>query len=248
MKFTLSIAAALLLASCSISINTSDFDGGSWKKIKGNGNVTKEERSIDNDVDHIIISSSIDVVYTQGSPAKLEVEGEENLLDKVITEQDGNTLKVYKKKNTNLWSTKKLRAVVTTPNLLKVSCTSSGDFYATNTLKGDELTLKTSSSGDIKATVEIRNLELYCSSSGDQYIKGRAEKLEARTSSSGDIKAGDLKTKYCKAATSSSGDISVHVAEAIEARTSSSGDITISGNPEKRDTKTSSSGDINFRN
>jgi len=248
MKFTLSIAAAAILASCSISVNSSDFEGNAWQKIKGNGNVITEERSITSDVNEIILSSSIDVRYTQGSPAKMVVEGEDNLVDKVVTEVSGNTLKVYKKRNTNMWTTKKLQVLVTTPNLVRAACTSSGDFYATNTLTGDKLTLKTSSSGDIKASVEVRDLELSCSSSGDQIIKGSAERLIAKTSSSGDIDADDLTAKHCKASSSSSGDVSVYATESIEARTSSSGDIFIYGNPEQRSSNSSSSGDITFKN
>ncbi|MBX2844568.1 MAG: DUF2807 domain-containing protein [Saprospiraceae bacterium] len=244
MKALLTLTFAGLFAACSISVSS---DGNSWqdRKVKGNGVSAKEKRTISNEVDRIIITSSIDVEYTQGSPASMEVQGDENLIEKVVTEVSGNTLKVYRE-NGNYWmqSTKGLKVIVTTPHLSEVAVSSSGDFEATNPLTDDAIQLKTSSSGDIQASVETDDLKLYCSSSGDIHIKGSADRLLARTSSSGDIKGKNLKTRLAELATSSSGDVYVYASDAVKARTSSSGDIHVYGSPDKRDTSESSSGDI----
>ena len=53
---------------------------------KGDGNVVKQKRTLDREFDGVIVSQSISVYITYGGEFSLEVETDQNIQDKLITE------------------------------------------------------------------------------------------------------------------------------------------------------------------
>jgi len=116
---------------------------------------------------------------------------------------------------------------------------------AKTVIKSDELTLVTSSAGDIKLDVDVQKLECKISSAGDITLTGNTDELEANLSSAGDLNAFELTARVAKVSVSSSGDADITVKEKLWARASSAGDITFKGNPPEVDAHSSSAGNIN---
>ena len=82
--------------------------------------------------------------------------------------------------------------------------------------------------------------------SGDIELKGNVDTLKADIVGSGDLEAKKLKANKATLSVSGSGDMDVFVSQELSATISGSGDVTISGNPQKRDTKIRGSGDVKF--
>ncbi|WP_430909108.1 head GIN domain-containing protein [Maribacter sp. 2-571] len=238
MKQVLSLSLiALLSISCTAQ----------WgKKIKGNGKSVNIERSV-GEYDAIGVSGWFDVYLVDGNEGNLSLEGEENLLEYLVTEVKNGKLiikveKGYQLKPSN-WD-KGIRITVPVASIDEVTLSGSGDIVGEKTLKSDRFRTSMSGSGDITLTVETNEMEASMSGSGDITLSGQTDNFDVSVSGSGDVKAYDLEASKVDATVSGSADIKITVNKMLRARVSGSGDISYRGNPEKVDTKTSGSGDI----
>lgn len=216
------------------------------KKIKGNGDYTTIERSIE-DYDKVSVSGWFDVVLVSGTEGKLSLEGESNLLEYIKTEVKDGRLNIKPRKGVNLKPSSYNNGIVITVPVQEidaVSLSGSGDIVGKTVLKTNNFKTSLSGSGDISLEVEAQEMEASMSGSGDINLDGTAENFTAKISGSGDIKAYGLEAENVSATVSGSADIEVTANTSIKARVTGSGDISYRGNPKKIDTKSSGSGDI----
>lgn len=218
-----------------------------WGKgIKGNGNMVSIDRNVGN-YDEIAVSGWFDVDLVDGKEGQLTLEGEENLLDYIITEVQNGKLVIKTEKNIDLkpssWKDG-IRITVPVESIDGVSLSGSGDIVGKTKLRTSGFKTAMSGSGNITLDLETESLSATMSGSGDMNLSGTAKDFEATISGSGDIKAYDLIADNVEATVSGSADIEVTANKMLKARVSGSGDISYRGNPEKVDTKTSGSGDV----
>ncbi len=221
---------------------------GNGKKIKGDGNVVTKTRST-SDYDQIKVKGSLDVSLIAGTEGKITIEGESNLIEHIVTEIEGDALKIYVKKGIYLKPSygKKLEITAPFKDISQVTLSGSGDVYGTDIIKATNFKTAISGSGDINLVVDANTIWGQVSGSGDLVLKGTAEVFNGAVAGSGDLTAYDLKAKNVNATVSGSGDIETTATSEIKARVSGSGDIFYKGNPEKEDKKVSGSGDITER-
>jgi len=236
-KFAALSLVVLFTASCSAQ----------WgKRIKGNGNKVTIERSV-GDYEAISVSGWFDVDLVDGREGELTLEGEENLLEYLVTEVENGKLVIKVEKGVNLkpstWNDG-IRITVPVESIDAVSMSGSGDIVGKKTIKSSSFKTAMSGSGDITLDIETESITAAMSGSGDMNLSGSTKDFEATISGSGDIKAYDLEADNVEATVSGSADIKVTANEMLRARVSGSGDISYRGNPKKVDSKTSGSGDI----
>lgn len=218
-----------------------------WGKgIKGNGNTVSINRSV-GEYDEIAVSGWFDVDLVEGKEGELILEGEENLLEYIITEVENGKLIIKTEKGVNLkpsnWEDG-IHITVPVESINAVSLSGSADIVGKTTLKASNFNTSMSGSGDITLDLETESMSASMSGSGDMNLSGKTNNFEATISGSGDIKAYDLIADNVEANVSGSADIKVTAIKMLKARVSGSGDISYKGNPTKVDTKTSGSGDI----
>ncbi len=236
-KLSLLVCIGIISLSCSAQ----------WgKTVKGNGNNVTIERNT-GDYDGVSVSGWFDVDLVAGSEGTLKLEGEENLLEYIITEVKNGKLVIKTEKGVNLktsnWKSG-IRITVPVESINAVSMSGSGDIVGKTKLKSNNFSTAMSGSGDITLDIETNSLSASMSGSGDITLSGSTTDFEATVSGSGDIEAYELEADHVNATVSGSADIQVTANKSIKARVSGSGDISYRGNPEKIDTKTSGSGDI----
>ncbi len=241
MKKSIPILVITILSFTSVS--QAQFWGN--KSVKGNGNVTTINRSTE-DYDAINCAGSMDFVLVKGAEGKIKIEGEENLLEYIITEVNGGKLHVKVKNGINLKPSWKKGITVTIPfnEINKVSLLGSGDVWNTDTIKENALNVSVAGSGDMKLTVETESLESSVTGSGNITLTGRTDFLESSVTGSGDFKGFELQANNTEAHVTGSGDIYVTCNQSFKARVTGSGDIKYRGNPAKEDTKVTGSGSI----
>ncbi len=217
------------------------------KKIKGNGNVTTITRST-SDYDEVAVAGFFDVELVAGTEGSITLAGESNLLEYVMTEVDGDVLKIKTKKGYNLRTSRGKSLVITVPfqDISKVALSGSGDVVTKDTIKADTFKMALAGSGDVVIDVETGKLKMAVSGSGDMTARGSADNAEIALSGSGDIHAYQLKAKSAKVSLAGSGDIRLHATDYLKARVAGSGDITYKGKPAKQDTKVAGSGSISM--
>lgn len=220
---------------------------GQWgKKITGNGNVITKERQVGS-YDKVSLSGWFDVKLVDGKEGELELRGEENLLEYLVTEVDNGTLKIRSKKGYSLRPSRwkdGIQITVPVQSISGVSLSGSGDISSTTLIRSSEFKASLSGSGDVEVEVEADEVEAGLTGSGDLSLSGEASSLEIRVSGSGDVEAANLKCREVAVTVSGSADVSVYATEYLKARISGSGDIDYRGNPAKTDTRVSGSGDI----
>ncbi|MEN8789125.1 MAG: head GIN domain-containing protein [Flavobacteriaceae bacterium] len=219
-----------------------------WKKVKGNGNVVTIERSTA-DYDEIAVAGWFDVELVDGAEGKLQIRGEENLLEYIKTEVKDNKLVIKVKKGVNLkpssWGNGGgILVTVPVKDISSVSLSGSGDVVSKTVIKADNFETRLSGSGDLSLEVEADNVVASLSGSGDVDLSGSAGSFTVKVSGSGDVKAYELSANTVEATISGSADVKVTANEMLYARVSGSGDIQYRGNPTKIDSKASGSGDI----
>ena len=238
MKQTILILAVLL------SVNANAQWWGS-KKVKGNGNVTTETRNV-GDYDGIKCAGSLDYILVRGTEGNLKIEGEENLLEYIVTKIKGNNLVVKVEDGVNLrpsWN-KTIKITIPFEDINRVSLSGSGDLWSEDTINAEDLDVSLAGSGDIILKVEANSIDGSVSGSGDLTIKGKTNNLEASVAGSGDFHGFNLEANHTVVSVAGSGDAEVVSNESLKARVAGSGDIEYRGNPKKEDTKVSGSGSI----
>lgn len=214
---------------------------GPHETIYGSGDVITEERNID-DFTGLKVSSGIDVVIRQGKEISLELEADDNLHDVILTEVEGDVLKVYTEKNIRKARSKKVFLVYEELNSIRIS--SAGDVVGENILKTEDLDIDLSSAGDLSLEVEAENITCDISSSGDARLSGSTRVLDASLSSAGDLHAYELKAEKVDVRCSSAGDARVYASEEFNLRSSSAGSIYYKGDGRVANSHTSSAGSI----
>ena len=219
---------------------------GQWNKgIKGNGNITTITRTT-SDYSAIRCSGSFDYILVQGSEGNIKIEGEENLLEYIITETEHGALVVKTKNNVNLKPSKSNTIKITIPfqDIEKISLAGSGDLYNKDVINEEDLNVSLAGSGDIVLNIKTSKVKAKITGSGDITLKGSTENLEADVTGSGDFHGFDLESNNTAVSVTGSGDAKVVSNVYLKAKVTGSGDIVYRGNPEKEDTNVAGSGSI----
>ena len=225
----LAMLLAMVFESCAISVSSEIKEA----IIPSKNYITKKVKV--DDFNAISTSTSIDVVYTQTTgDTEVEIYAPDNLMEYVKVKVDGGMLKVSfqskeKSKGINIKGKHETEVRVSAPAIHSLQASSSGDIILKNGLQyAGEVSLKSSSSGDIK---------------GGKII---CDALEIEASSSGDIELGNVECTSLTTESSSAGDVSIESlkAETVNVEASSSGDVSIAGVCRSAKFEASSAGDI----
>jgi hypothetical protein len=130
----------------------------------------------------------------QGSPQKVEIQGDRDILKEIETEVDGNRLIIGKPGKWFDWGfnnndNDKITVYITVPNIEGLSVSGSGDLIGQTKITGDDLDLNVSGSGSLQIDAEATgDVEADVSGSGDIDLKGKFRSFNSDVSGSGKVK------------------------------------------------------------
>lgn len=205
-----------------------DFEGGSG--IVGDGNVVKKDREIGS-FSKISAATGLDVYVTMGSSESLSIEADENIHEKIMTEIEGNTLKVYIKGGLRKASKKSI--FITADDLEGISASSGANVEVQNPVSATNMVLDASSGSDIEVTeLNATTCSVDVSSGADVDVNaGSAEELTLDISSGSDFNGKNFLVKKCNAELSSSGDATINVSDELTYDGSSGSTLRYIGKP-----------------
>ncbi len=235
-----------IILTLTLSVNAQNWWGNN-KKVKGNGNSTTITRST-GDYDGVSVGGFFDVILVKGKEGKVKIEGEENLMEYIVTEVKDGTLKIKVKKGINIKTTRKLVVTVPVQDIEKVSLGGSGNVKGDVLLKAEDFAVSLGGSGNISLRIDAGNVKSSIGGSGNIKLEGKADYMKSSIAGSGTIKAYDLQVNSIKASIAGSGDIRISVKDEIKATVAGSGSIYYKGNPPKIDTRSVGSGNVVSRN
>ena len=221
----------LLVASC-------QFQG-----IKGSGNVTTENRSFYSDFKSIEVEKALEVVVEQSDVTSVTVVADDNLQKHITTTVKNGVLSISSDIN-NYQNVKSKKVIVKMPTIEGIQASSAASLQSRNTLKGNIISINSSSGAKVEVTIEVD--KAYCeSSSGSQIIvKGKSISIETSSSSGSSIDAKELLSNDVMADASSGSSINVYPLRSLTAEASSGSNIIYYNSPKNLNKKTSSGGNI----
>ncbi|MCC9071581.1 DUF2807 domain-containing protein [Flavobacterium sp. F-65] len=235
-KFIVVALTALLFASCNFSNN--------FKSIEGSGNVITEKRNVQGSFENVTVSNAIDLVIEQSDKAEITVEADDNLINKITTKIEGNTL-VIKCDYTSFRNIKSKKVIVKMPVINNIKASSASTVRSASVLRGEDISLDASSAAEMNVNIESDAVTCETSSASNIIIEGKALKLNASASSGSDIDAKRMLANEIDAQVSSGASIHVHPIVSLKAEASSGGNIYYNSVPKSIDKKSSSGGSIN---
>lgn len=209
--------------------------------LKGNGNVVEETRKV-GEFSEIKVSRGMNVYISQGDETKVVVIADDNLLDAIKTQIDGNSLKVTVNRNIRNATSKKV--FVTTPNISMIKSTAGSNVFSETVIRSQNLDLSGSAGSNMKLDVNSKDLTVSVSAGSNIKLEGKTKLFSGQASSGSNLKAKDLVSDNCEVKVSSGANIWITATDNLNAHASSGGNIFYYGKPETTDIEKSSGGNI----
>lgn len=208
---------------------------------EGSGKIITENRTVEA-FDSVRIAGSANVFVAQGSTPSLRVEADDNIMEKVRTSIDGNTLVV--ETDGGCFKNVKLNIYATMNDIKRLEITGSGAIETKSAIKTDALDVVITGSGDAKLNVTAKTVNTELKGSGDIIFYGKADTLNINKSGSGNISATNFLAQKSFVTSSGAGDCEVNAVEQLDLKNSGSGDIYYTSNPPQLSVSNTGSGKI----
>jgi hypothetical protein len=203
------------------------------------GAFTSSDASISRDVrnpdrfDGISLSVAAKVYILQDSECKLDIQADEDDLDKIETVVKNGKLEIKSKS----WTASLKGNVIihiTMPELKDLSVSGSGSIIADSGFDCNELNMSVTGSGSIKMNkLTVQTVEALITGSGNIKLDGAktAGVLTLTITGSGSYSAEELKVNEAMVRITGSGSAKIHVMENLETNITGSGNVLYQGDP-----------------
>lgn len=202
----------------------------------------KESRDLDR-FNKISLSVPAQVYLEQGNGQLFEIEGDDEMLEHIITEVKGGELHIKtdeKWKNHN-WRTKPVIRI-RIPELHALAVTGSGSIETEGLFRSETMKVAVTGSGKLQLPLEAAELHVNITGSGTASLSGTASTATVKITGSGKLQAEELMARECDIRISGSGNCEIHSANSLEARISGSGKVYYSGSPKNVNVQATGSG------
>lgn len=198
-------------------------------RIKGSGNIVTEQRTISS-ANKVRLEGSFDVELVPGTVTSLRIEGDDNILPYVVTENEGGWLVVKSRDHLNFSTKKKLKVYITTDILESISLTGSGNIVGNGKfVGGNKLDVQISGVGNADLDVNAPSVSARISGSGNISLTGETRDADINISGVGSYKGIDLKAENAKVHVSGSGNATIFAENTLDIHVSGVGTVKYKG-------------------
>ena len=241
-KFITLLTKIILVALCSV-LFASCNNISKMNSISGSGNVTTETRTVTEPFKNIKVSNAIDLVIEQADVTEIIVEADDNL-QSIITTKVENGVLIIKSNSSSFRNATSKKVTVKMPIIEDLDASSASTISGKNMIKGENISLNTSSAANINLKIESDNIYCDSSSGSEIIISGKALKLDTSSSSGSSIHAEDLLVNEVIADASSGSSINVHPIVSLNAEASSGASISYNIEPKTIQKRSNSGGSV----
>lgn len=220
-KLFLPVAILFFLSSC---------DNVFKKTVHGSGNITTQTRSVDH-ADKIKSAGSFDIEIVQGTSPSVKVEADDNLMEYIVTKNEGDDLVIKARDGYNLQSDEHIKITVTTNELEELEVAGSGNVKGDGKFTGrDHLKISVAGTGNVDLAVNTPRIESHIAGTGNITLAGETKDSKIEIAGMGDYNASDLKSENVEIHIAGSGNTHVYAETKLDVHIAGSGDVYYKGN------------------
>jgi hypothetical protein len=190
---------------------------GCWNipQDKSTGNYIKEERTVSN-FTKLDIGGAFKVYLSQGDQEKLVIEADSKEMKEIVTEVDGNKLKIYTKSG---WGYRfhEVSVYLTFKNLEYIDFSGAVEVTADKALNFSELKMDISGAAEIDMEMKAEKYDAEFSGASEVHFRGSCKSGHLELSGASDFDAEGLEFQ----------DLNIEVSGASEAKVFATGDLVI---------------------
>ena len=185
--------------------------------IEGNGKSITRDVSVQS-FTALKASGVYELKLSQGSTESVKIEADENLQDLFTVKNEGSKLVIDMKKmdNKNLKTKTKMKVYVTFKDLKSLELSTVGNVNTDKTFNFNDLTITSSSVGNISLKLSGDKITLKNSSVGNIELEGKAQTAEFKNSGVGNLDAGDFVVQNLEIDNSGVGNAEVNAAKDLK--------------------------------
>lgn len=233
---------SFLILFASVLITSSQTQAQSTT-IKGNGNVSKETRSISS-FSKIELNSVMNVFLKQSGTESITIEADNNLFKYIETYVKDNTLYIETKENYNIQKSKKLNVYVSFKDLNNLTNNSVGNVKSENQFNLSSFNIENNSVGNLNLDLTCKNLNAEINSVGNVTLSGKADNANIENNSVGNLDAFDMITVNLSIENNSIGNSEVHATGEISIESNGVGNVLYKGDPKVKSLEKSGIGNV----
>jgi hypothetical protein len=195
--------------------------------------VITEERPV-SDFNKISFSGLGNLIIEQGDKETLKIEAEDNIVPKILTSVQNQTLKIDYQWNWVSFSfhpNKPINIYVSVKDLQKIEG-SGATTIKSQSIKTEKLEIKGSGMTKADISIETQQLNSEISGAGDFVLSGKADSQKIEISGAGKYEAKSLLSKNADIQVSGAGQTTVNVQEKLDVKISGAGKVSYIGNPQ----------------
>ncbi|WP_205513687.1 head GIN domain-containing protein [Longitalea arenae] len=211
---------------CIAAFQSCMWDGD---RIEGNGNITTVNKSL-GDFTGVELHGNYDVYLTEGSPAAVKIEADENLQQHIQLRVVNGTLKLETTDDVRLKSEKGIKIYITSPQYNKIEVSSAGAVTSQSKISADgPMRIACSGAGALKLDVDAPEITTSISGAGNIDLSGETKKFNGDVSGLGNISALNLLTEEADLTISGTGSIEIYASVKLTANISGAGNVKYKG-------------------
>lgn len=227
--------------------------------------VASETRKVGTGIETVELNGPIDMTLRQGAVASMTVRGEQRLLGKVETTQEGSVLHIGTT-GMLLHHRQPLQVILVLPSLANVKIHGTGE-STVNGFTGDKLQVQLHGSGNVKFNGRFRDvnagvfgsgeMELNGGSSdkvvveldgsGQMTVVGSCKEFKAEQNGSGDLNAEHLTAEQAALNLRGSGTSIIQARKSAAVNLRGTGEVSVYGNPDARTVSRTGTGEVSFK-
>lgn len=215
------------------------------KRVRGDGNIKTEDRSVSS-FKNVDVSGAAKVFVSQGDQPSVKIEGDENLLQYIEVNQEGDKIVVRERPGFNLQPTSDLKVYVTAPVYNRINASGACDIIGqTKIVNPEDLDLQVSGAGDIQMEIDAPRLSADVSGSGNINLKGQTKDVKLELTGAGHAHCYDLLAENARVDITGAGSAEVYASVKLDADVSGAGNVSYKGNASTVNQNVSGAGSVN---
>jgi len=197
--------------------------------MEGNGKMATRTAKF-TEITAVNLSLSADVKLVADSSGMVKIEGESNIIEAIILEQQGTKLRITSEPCFS--SNKPITITIPMKTVTDLQINGSGSIKSTSKMGASDLELGINGSGDIDLEVDAANVKSDINGSGNIILKGAAQRHKIEVNGSGNVEAENFATGNVGITVNGSGDCKVMATTALAIKIRGSGNVYYTGAPD----------------